>query len=46
MNENNVLRKVLEELHFLRKFILGCEFLQGIYDNEQMNNFPGERKVL
>ena len=46
MNENAVLRNVLEELHFFRKFMLGCEFLQSIYDIEQMNNFPGERMVL
>ena len=46
MNENAALRNVLEGLHFFRKFMLGCEFLQSVYDSEQMNNFPGERKVL
>ena len=46
MNENAVLHNMLEELHFFRKFMLGCEFLQSIYDIEQMNNFPGERIVL
>ena len=46
MNENGALRNVLEGLHFFRKFMFGCEFLQSVYDSEQMNNFPGERKVL
>lgn len=40
MHENAVLCSILEELHFFRKFMLGSEFIQSIYDIEQMYNFP------
>ena len=45
---DKILRYVtyIEELHFLQSLNFTHEFLQSVYDIEQMYNFPGEILVL